>query len=108
MKRWHEDYPRTYREWSKHYLSHVASNISFNRLPGRDPREVDCDCDQQKGRFRKKHAFDCGKTQCYSCHSYKFPKREATREERRSELKLKEEIEESTVPRGSTFARGKS
>jgi hypothetical protein len=96
-KRWHEEYPRTHREWRKHYLFHVESNISYNRAPGRDPDQFDCICDQQKGRFRKKDAWDCGHTQCYLCHSDKFPKRETTLQEDRSELKLREGIEEFLV-----------
>ncbi len=98
MKRWHEEFPRTYREWRKHYLSHVESNISSNRAPGRDPYQVDCDCDHQKGLFRKKHALGCGKSQCSLCHSDKYPRRETTRHERHSELKLKEGIEELLAP----------
>ncbi len=92
MKRWHEEYARTYREWRKHYLSHVESNLNFNRGVGRDPYQIDCD--QQKGRFRKKDAWDCGNTQCYLCHSDKFPKREKTYQEWASELKLKEGVED--------------
>ena len=97
MKRWHEDYARTYREWRKHYLSHVESNITYSRVPGRDPYKIDCVCDQQKGRFRKKDAWDCGNTQCYLCHSDKYPKREKTKQELRSELKFKEEVEDLEV-----------
>ena len=98
MKRWHEEFRATYREWRKHYISHVESNISYNRAPGRDPYVIDCDCDHQKGRFRKRRAWGCGKTQCLLCHSDKFPKRQTTHDERRSELKLKEGIEELMAP----------
>ncbi len=94
MKRWHEEYPRTHREWRKHYLSRVESNINYNWIPGRDPYQVDCVRDQQKGRFRKRDAWDCCHARCYTCHSDKFPKRVATLDERRSELKMKEGIEE--------------
>ncbi len=92
MKRWHDDYPSTYREWRKHYLSHVESNVDHNPVPGQDPYEIDCDCDQQKGRFRKRNAGDCGNTRCYLCHSLKFPKRQMTWQETCSQLKLKEGI----------------
>jgi hypothetical protein len=98
MKRWHEEFPRTYREWRKHYLSHVEDNISYTRDPGRDPYQIDCPCEQQKGFFRKRDAWDCGHTQCRLCHSYKFPKRVTTLHERRSELKFNEGIQESLVP----------
>ncbi len=97
MKRWHEEYLRTHREWRKHYLSHVESNVIFNRAPGRDPYQIDCICDRQKGRFRKNDAWDCGQTQCYVCHSDKFPTRETTHQEKHSELKLREGMEEFLV-----------
>lgn len=94
MKRWHEEYPRTYREWRKHYLSHVERNVYDNRILGRDPYVIDCVCDQQKGRFRKTDAWDCGNPQCYICHSDKYPVREKTRQEMNADLKLKEGIQE--------------
>jgi hypothetical protein len=97
MKRWHEEYLRTHREWKKHYLSHVKRNIEFVSVPGRDPYLVDCDCDQQKGRFRKRRAWGCGRARCQLCHSYKFPKRKTSRDERRSELKVIEEIRDLIV-----------
>jgi len=97
MKRWHEDYPRTYREWRKHYLSHVESNINYNRIPGRDPYTIDCVCDQQKGRFRKMDAWDCGNPHCYLCHSDKYPVREKTRQELLADLKLEEGVSELGV-----------
>ena len=94
MKRWHQEFPRAYREWKKHYLSHLENNISFNSAPGRDPYQIDCDCDRQKGRFRKRRDLDCGKSRCQLCHSYKFPRRQATLDERRAELGLEEGIGE--------------
>ena len=94
MKRWHQDYPRTLREWWKHYLSHVESNIAFRREVGKDPFEVHCVCDVQKGRFRKTVAFDCGRTRCWVCSRGKYPRREKTRQELRAELKFREELGE--------------
>lgn len=94
MKRWHEDYPRTYREWRKHYLVHVNSNIDYNRIPGRDPYQIDCVCDGQKGRFRKMDAWDCGNTQCFMCHGDKFPVREKTKQELKADLKFKEGLKD--------------
>ena len=94
MKRWHEEYPRTFREWRKHYLFHVESNINWNRALGADPYQVDCVCDQQKGLFRKRNALSCGRARCQLCHGYKYPKRETTRGEMLSEVKLKEGIDE--------------
>ena len=92
MKRWHEEFHITYREWKKHYLSHVQSNIDGSREPGKDPYEVDCVCDVQKGRFRKSDAWDCGHTRCYLCHSDKYPKRNKSYQEICADLKLKEGI----------------
>ena len=90
MKRWHEESPRTHREWKKHFISHVKNNIEWSRVPGNDPYKVDCICDQQKGRFRKKDAWDCGKTRCFICHSDKYPKRDDTKQELFSKIKFRE------------------
>jgi len=90
MKRWHQEYSRTHREWKKHFLSHVESNINYNRIPGVDPYKVDCKCDEQKGRYRKTDAWDCGNTRCFLCHSDKYPKRKDTKQELLSKLKFKE------------------
>ena len=95
MKRWHEEYSRTFREWKKHWLSHLESNlerIGSGQEHPFDPFEIDCSCDQQKGRFRKMRAFDCGNPHCYMCHSDKYPKRDDTRQEKVSQLRLKEGI----------------
>jgi hypothetical protein len=94
VRRWHEDYPRTYREWKTHYLDHVESNVNFGREVGRDPWQIDCVCDMQKGRFRKRHAFDCGHTRCQLCHGIKYPRPEKTRRELLVERKLHEWLEE--------------
>jgi hypothetical protein len=65
MKRWHEDFPRTLREWKKHYLQHVENNVNANqaRQVGRDPYEI---------------------------HGDKYPRREQTRQELLAELKFRE------------------
>jgi hypothetical protein len=95
MKRWHEDFPRTLREWKKHYRSHVEDNLNWNgvRQVGRYPYEVDCLCDGQKGRFRKRRAFGCGNTRCHICHGNKYPKRKKTRQELHAGLKFREGLE---------------
>lgn len=79
MKRYHEEKHIAIREWKKHRRSHVESNldrsIGFERgqtPPGTDPFKVKCTCDEQVGRFRKKDAFDCGRTRCHICHSDKL------------------------------------
>lgn len=94
MKRWHEDYPRTRREWRKHYLIHVKVNIQGSGQVGQDPFVVDCACDRQTGRFRKQDAWDCGNTQCGICHRDKFPKRTLTRQEVVADLRFREELRE--------------
>lgn len=94
MKRWHEEFPRTYREWKKHHRNHIYSEIDRGGKLNKDPFQVECVCDEQKGRFRKIDAWDCGNTQCYICHSDKFPKRDLTYREWESILRLKEGIDE--------------
>jgi hypothetical protein len=95
MKRWHEDYRITHREWKKHRRSHVESNIgNNNRRIGVSADVVDCECDEQKGRFRKKDAFDCGNPHCGICHSDKYPKRSKHEHELKSELDFKEQLKE--------------
>jgi hypothetical protein len=99
MKRWHDDFTVTYRQWKRHHRNHVESNVdSWQQEPGHDPWEVDCPCDTQIGRFRKKDAFDCGHTRCWICHSDKLPKRLLTKQEMAADLELNEEIEEMECP----------
>lgn len=89
MKRWHEDYPRTCREWRKRYLYHVKSNIESSREA--NPYEG---FELEKGRFRKRDAWDCGNVRCGICHSDKFPVRELTRPEILSDFRFKESLED--------------
>lgn len=95
MRRWHQDSNVARREWRKHHKSHVESNKdnSFRRI-GKDPYEVDCICDEQIGRFRKKDAFDCGNVRCGICHSDKYPKRTKHEHEIISDLNFKEQMKE--------------
>ena len=94
--RWHKDYPIIYREWKKHHRQHVKQNIEshWGKEPGYDPWDVSCSCDEQIGRFRKKDAWDCGKSHCFICHSDKFPKRQLSFQEIKVKLRLMEEIQE--------------
>lgn len=94
MKRWHEDYYVSKREWKKHRKMHVESNKAWVRTVGRDPYEVDCACDDQLGRFRKKDAYDCGRAHCGICHQDKFPRRQLTDKEIRSNLSFKEQLKD--------------
>jgi len=92
MKRWHEDAPRTAREWKKHYQRQVWVNRFRNDEVSRDPYQFDRVQDMQKGRFRKKRAFDCGNPRCGICHSDKYPKRKETRQELLIEFRFREEL----------------
>lgn len=99
MRRWHEDYKIAYREWRKHHKSHIERNkdnqygFGYDRI-GRDPYEVDCVCDTQVGRFRKKDAWDCGNTRCGICHNDKFPKRIKHEQEILSEISFREQLKD--------------
>ena len=93
MKRWHDDYFISLREWKKHHRSHVEHNIEYGPV-GRDPWDVKCPCDKQIGRFRKKDAYDCGNARCYICHSDKLPKRCLTAQEINSLISFKEQLDD--------------
>lgn len=99
MKRWHQEVHITRRNWRNHRRMHVESNLRSpygfkeSRI-GRDPYEVDCECDNQIGRFRKKDAYDCGNTRCYICHNDKLPKRSLHEQELMSELGFKEQLKD--------------
>lgn len=106
MKRWHEDYPRTKREWQKHRNSHVEFNKDWiGRTPGVDPDVVTCPCDNQIGRYRKRDAYDCGKPGCFVCHSDKFPKRSLTEQEVLSNFDYKEQLNEFRNDEGKRSQR---
>src|SRR6058998_197652 len=101
MKRWREDMRITYREWTKHRLFHVEDNQNRavgggpgRREPGISSSVLDCECDEQAGRFRKKDAYDCGNSRCLICHSDKYPRRLATRQEALAKLRLAEQLRE--------------
>jgi hypothetical protein len=118
MKRWHEDYRITLREWKKHRRNHVDYNksrsVGYGRImwqPYSDPFVVDCACDEQKGRFRKKDAWDCGNPRCHMCHNDKFPRRSKHEQELLSELSLREQLRElaedcAAARRSSAVIRG--
>jgi hypothetical protein len=94
MKRWHQDYQRTFKEWKMHRKDHVESNKNHMDYPGYNPYIVHCPCDNQVGRFRKKKSFDCGNPRCQICHSDKFPKREPTEQEIISKTDFKQQLKE--------------
>ncbi len=82
MKRWHEDKLRLERE-HKLYRKHVPESPWF------DTAWVD-----DLGRYRKKKGLDCGNTQCWICHSDKFPKRSKHLAEVVSDISFKEQLGE--------------
>lgn len=94
MKRWHEEQHIAKREWKKHRTFHVEMNKGSNNRIGLDPQLVDCRCDEQVGRFRKKDAHDCGNTRCGICHSDKYPKRSKHEHEIISEIDFEEQVKE--------------
>lgn len=93
MKRWYEDWKVTYREWKKHRRMHVEVNRYRNRV-GVSAYVVDCECDEQVGRFRKTDAYDCGKPRCWMCHGDKYPKRSKHEQEIESDLSFREQLRE--------------
>lgn len=62
MKRYHEELARIRNEHRFHlrYVHHWPK------------RRVDCECEMQAGRFRKKKALGCGKAACLLCHYEKI------------------------------------
>lgn len=97
MRRWHQEKKISYRNWRNHIRMHINSNKTNSNRIGIDPYKIDCECDNQIGRFRKKDAYDCGRSQCICCHYNKWllsGGHEITRQEILSIIKLKEGIEE--------------
>ena len=70
MKRWHEELFKMKQQ------RHVCS-----------------DNDNPLGKFRKKHALDCGKSRCFICHSDKILHIKS-KKEILADLKTKEQIDE--------------
>ena len=62
MKRFQQDKKITERNHREHLRS----------VHGWPKKPVDCPCDLQAGRFRKKDAYDCGRTMCRVCHYEKW------------------------------------
>jgi hypothetical protein len=101
MRRWHQERNLARREWKQHRLIHVEFNLSrgigdgpSQRSPGSDLRAVECACDEQMGRFRKKRAYDCGTPRCRLCHGDKFPRRRPGRQETVAGLRFTEQLQE--------------
>ena len=62
MKRYHQDRARI--------LSEHRFHLRFVHHWPKKP--IDCECELQAGRFRKKKALDCGKARCLVCHYEKI------------------------------------
>ena len=58
MKRYHQEMERTKRVHRQHLRD-------LHQWPR---RAIDCVCEFQVGRFRKKKALGCGKSRCLLCH----------------------------------------
>jgi hypothetical protein len=82
MQRRSGDLSVTRRQWDE-FLTY-SKGWTNNGLTARKRR--------QKGRFRKKHAFDCGNTRCGGCHPDKYPRRKKTRQEKRADLFFTEQL----------------
>ena len=62
MKRCHQELERTKRIYQLHLRGMRGSQVS----------PVNCICEFQTGRFRKRKAFGCGKSRCLLCHYEKI------------------------------------
>lgn len=80
MKRWHAESHKfeQQRRLNRRYISSRPDTHWVDEL----------------GRYRKKHAMDCGNTQCRVCHGDKFPCRELHEDEIARDLKYKEQLRE--------------
>lgn len=58
MKRYHQELERTKRVHRQHLRD-------LHQWPR---QEIDCVCEFQVGRFRKRKALGCGKSRCLLCH----------------------------------------
>ena len=76
MRRWHQEVFVCLREQRVH--DQCASSFR--------PHEL--------GRFRKRHALDCGIPHCGVCHWDKIPKRELSEQEILSNLSFREQMRE--------------
>jgi hypothetical protein len=83
MKRWHEEVSKYRQQWRK--LTH-RSDPAIGRVE---------ECGSELGRYRKKHALDCGKARCGVCHYHKFYEKSDRHEfEVRSDDSFREQLRE--------------
>lgn len=64
MKRYHLERERTKR----------VHRFHLRRVHYWPERPVECECELQAGRFRKRKALDCGRPRCLVCHYEKVLK----------------------------------
>lgn len=62
MKRYHQELERTKNAHRRH----------IRWVHGWPQKPVDCACDVQRGRFRKRKALGCGRPRCHLCHGEKL------------------------------------
>ena len=91
MRRYHEELPRTRRE---HRL-HLRWIHNWPREP------VDCICDHQVGRFRKRRAIGCEKRRCF-CKRYKLEPSTRDRRLRAAEAAALREYQDCEAERERT------
>jgi len=73
------------KSWEKYYTGDPANQLS-NREFSRNGKTIHC-----LGRFRKKHAMDCGKPGCFVCHSDKILKI-PSKKEILADMRMKEQL----------------
>lgn len=90
MKRYHQELPRIRREHHRHL-----------RWVHNWPYEpVDCICDLQAGRFRKRHGIGCNKSRCHICKYekiYQIPTARTRRMNQRVDADLREWWEDQAL-----------
>lgn len=73
MKRWHEDIAVMMRQKRRDHLNYVRRALPL-------------------GRFRKRDAFDCGKTRCGLCHYEKYVNPKPSLQQQRADLNMREGV----------------
>lgn len=70
MKRWHQEMHKTRRQWLHHLRFHMQAIGNESAVKPED--RVDCACDKQAGRFRKRRGRGCPLgARCRMCHGHK-------------------------------------
>lgn len=102
MKRWHEEFPRTYRQWRERHAQRIENYLEGVSSLWRERFVRIRERDRQVGRFRKTNHWSCSR-RCPYCHRGKYPTRTATYQEWCAQQKLTEGIAElNAVLNGKT------